>query len=301
MGMVIADEAGDGSQAVGAALHGLFAAPPAHLHMFYGMMSYQIGLVDAQLSSRAQPAGQPLSTQVCLRCARSLGGREAAARAGAAITLLGHWLGIHGDIEQQKTHTWVGPAVWSAWGVPQALNAGDGLLPLAVGAMLDVGSDVATALALVRELTEHALAYTNGQYLLLSMSGAENVPAGEYLRALELTSGSLTGYSAWVGAVVGGGDGQVQEKLRGFGAALGTAAAIRDQIAGATHRSGKPSRPPGRTPEGDGILTSTHLRRYLDEALAALEQAGIAGAAQRSLETFAQERCALLTTDGGSR
>src|SRR5256885_9832149 len=55
------------------------------------------------------------------------GDERRALPAAAAIELLHNFTLIHDDIEDQDPARHHRPTVWSVWGVPQAINAGDGM------------------------------------------------------------------------------------------------------------------------------------------------------------------------------
>ncbi len=93
------------------------------LQPFYGMMLYHLGLDLARLRG-----GKRLRPLLCLLVFEALAGEpRRALPAAAAIELLHNFTLIHDDIEDQDPARHHRPTVWSVWGVPQAINAGDGM------------------------------------------------------------------------------------------------------------------------------------------------------------------------------
>src|SRR6266542_1179830 len=92
------------------------------LQPFYGMMLYHLGL-DAE-----GPAGKRLRPLLCVLIYEALAGdARAALPAAAALELLHNFTLIHDDIEDHDPTRHHRPTVWSVWGVPQAINSGDGM------------------------------------------------------------------------------------------------------------------------------------------------------------------------------
>src|SRR5207245_2437603 len=100
----------------------LIGADPS-LQPFYGMMLYHPGL-----EAERGPSGKRLRPVLCTLIYEALtGDARAALPAAAAIELLHNFTLIHDDIEDQDPARHHRPTVWSVWGVPQAINAGDGM------------------------------------------------------------------------------------------------------------------------------------------------------------------------------
>ena len=100
---------------------------------FYGMMAYHFGLVDQQFARIPARAGKSLRPALCLLMIESLGGTvDVSLDLAAGIEVLHNFSLVHDDIEDRSATRRGRPTVWSIWGEPQAINAGDGLF--AVGA-----------------------------------------------------------------------------------------------------------------------------------------------------------------------
>ena len=114
----------------------LARTPPDELRPFYGMMAYHLGWQDAEWRTIESPGGKRLRPLLCLLACQVTGRWETALPAAAAVELVHNFTLIHDDIEDHSPLRRGRPAVWSVWGVPQAINAGDGLLIVARNALL---------------------------------------------------------------------------------------------------------------------------------------------------------------------
>ena len=142
---------------------------------------------------------------------------------------------IHDDIEDGDEMRRHRPTVWKLWGVPQAINAGDGMFTLAFAAFQrlgDRGVDPATTLAALDIFTQTCLALTEGQHLDIGFESRDQVRVDEYLRMIQGKTAALVGASVALGALIGGASPSVIDHLRRFGHATGLAFQIQDDILG---------------------------------------------------------------------
>ena len=109
------------------------------------------------------PEIAPVAASGCARCfcllacAEVGGDVEQAVPAAAALELLHNFSLIHDDIEDGDEMRRHRATVWRMWGVPQAINAGDGMFALAFAAMQrlhDRGVRPETTLAALRLFTQ---------------------------------------------------------------------------------------------------------------------------------------------------
>ena len=125
--------------------------------------------------------------------------------------------------------------VWKLWGVPQAINAGDGLFALAYAAMLGLNRRGVTAevtLAALDHFTQTTLALTEGQHLDMGFEQREKVTVAEYLHMIQGKTAALVGCSLAIGGLIGEATVVQQQALRDFGQAVGLAFQIQDDILG---------------------------------------------------------------------
>ncbi|RME63697.1 MAG: polyprenyl synthetase family protein, partial [Caldilineae bacterium] len=155
--------------------------------------------------------------------------------AAAAIEILHNFSLIHDDIEDGDETRRHRPTLWTLWGVPQAINVGDGMFALAYAALLRLRErnlPPATVLSTVERFTATCITLTEGQHLDLSFEEREQVSVDEYLHMIEGKTAALLAASLALGAEIGGAVSDVVEQLHQFGRAIGLAFQIQDDILG---------------------------------------------------------------------
>jgi geranylgeranyl diphosphate synthase type I len=219
-----------------AELREALATPPPHLTSFYGTMRYHLGWLDESFAPTTGGAGKHLRPILCLlTCQASGGDPEQALPAAAALELVHNFSLVHDDIEDQSDLRRGRPTVWKVWGMPQAINAGDGLFALAHLTMQCLAARgvlprrVLTALEI---LDQACLALTEGQYLDLSFETRLDVDVEQYLSMIRGKTAALFSAAAQLGALVAGSDPASIARYRRFGQNLGLAFQIVDDILG---------------------------------------------------------------------
>ncbi len=202
----------------------------------YGMLRYHMGWANARFDAELAPAGKRLRPIFCLLACAELGGDvEKAVPAAAALELLHNFSLIHDDIEdgdEQRRHR---PTLWKLWGVPQAINAGDGLFAMAFAAiqgLYDRGLSAEATLAALRVFTQMTVALTEGQHLDMLFEQRGTVSVADYLRMIQGKTGALVGASVAIGAIAGGAEAAQSEALWRYGQAVGLAFQVQDDILG---------------------------------------------------------------------
>jgi isopentenyl-diphosphate delta-isomerase len=103
----------------------------------YSMMHYHMGWADEALRPGSLAAGKRIRPLLCLIACEAVGGNPADAMpAAAAVEILHNFSLVHDDIEDGDEIRRHRPTVWALWGVPQAINVGDGLFALAYAALM---------------------------------------------------------------------------------------------------------------------------------------------------------------------
>lgn len=235
---------GDGLQAfVGrwlppleAELRAVLAGDERAVAAHYGMMHYHMGWVDAKFRPETLPAGKRLRPLLCLlACAEAGSDPTRALPAAAALEILHNFSLVHDDVEdgdEQRRHR---PTVWRLWGIPQAVNVGDGMFALAFAALQrlpDQGVSAEATLCALRLFTETCLELTAGQYLDMSFELRDDVQVSEYLRMIQGKTAALIGASVAIGGMIGGMHPQQDAALRTFGQRIGLAFQIQDDLLG---------------------------------------------------------------------
>jgi geranylgeranyl diphosphate synthase type I len=252
-----------------------------NLAPFYGQMQYHLGWVDSTFSPVASHPGKLLRPALLLLAYEAAGASnhniEIASRssshlrpalpAAASVELTHNFTLIHDDIEDGDTERRHRSTVWSVWGIPQAINTGDGMFALARLALWDVvneGVDPAIAVRLGAILDKACLVIAEGQHLDISFETREDISVAMYLDMISRKTATLMSCAAEMGALLGTRDAETIARLRSFGYAMGIAFQVRDDLLGVWASTEEL----GKTPAGD-----IYRRKKSLPILHALEQA----------------------------
>jgi geranylgeranyl diphosphate synthase type I len=224
-------------------IRSLLTQPEPALQPFYGMMLYHLGL-DA-----GRPRGgkrlRPLLCQLVFEALAGAGEARRVLPAAAAIELLHNFTLIHDDIEDQDPARHHRPTVWSVWGVPQAINAGDGMYAvsrLAVQRLRKLGFPAERILDFANLLDQTCVRVCEGQFLDISFESRTDVTAERYRVMAARKTGALFAASAQSAAMLASDDAAVREQLARFGEEFGQAFQAHDDLLGiwaSTERTGK--------------------------------------------------------------
>jgi geranylgeranyl diphosphate synthase type I len=202
----------------------------------YQIMQYHMGWLDAELQPVAAPAGKRIRPLLCLlACAAAGGDPGAALPAAAGLELLHNFSLLHDDIEDNSPLRRHRPTTWKIFGMPITCNAGDGMFSLAHAAfyrMEALGVPAATVLAALRRFDEMCVALTEGQFLDMSFERRLSVTPDDYFRMIAGKTGALLAVAPEIGALVAGAAPATVAAYRRYGAALGLAFQLQDDILG---------------------------------------------------------------------
>jgi geranylgeranyl diphosphate synthase type I len=223
------------------------AVPQGSPALLYRMMRYHLGWEDEQGRLLAEGAGKALRPALCLWACQATGGDwRTALPAAAALELVHNFSLVHDDIQDGDRERRHRPTVWSLWGQPQAINAGDSLLILGRLVMLRL-EEQGVAPAKVTEachvLDEACLTMIKGQCLDIGFEGEREVSVEAYLNMIAKKTGALLEASLHLGALVAVDDEPLVKRFARCGHLLGLAFQIRDDILGvwgAADVTGKP-------------------------------------------------------------
>ena len=189
------------------------------------ILAYHVGLVD----ERGRPAnavGKLLRPGLVLFVAEQLGASlERALTAAVGLELIHNFSLIHDDIQDGDRIRRGRPTVWAAWGVNEAINAGDLMQALAVHTALQSGP-VAASL-----LLDATAAMIEGQSMDVGFE-TRSVALKEYLRMIDGKTGALIVAAFQLGGAVAAADDATQAVLRRLGRAVGRAFQIQDDLLG---------------------------------------------------------------------
>jgi geranylgeranyl diphosphate synthase type I len=218
---------------------GLFQAVPVagdgHLPT---LLRYHLGWVDRRGGPVAATTyqGKALRPTLCMFACESLSSNPLrAVPAAAALELVHNFSLIHDDIQDGDLERRHQATVWSLWGQPKALVAGDAMQSLGDLAVLwsthlDVSSEVTLKVSNI--LTESYLEMIEGQCLDLGFESRTCIAADDYLQMIARKTGALIRCSLQIGAILAADDPETTEAFANFGNYLGRAFQIRDDYLG---------------------------------------------------------------------
>lgn len=204
---------------------------------------YHLGYVD--------PAGQPASTDggkmirgaLVLLSARAAGAEASpAVPAAVAVELIHHHSLLHDDIidsDEMRRHR---PAAWTVFGAPAALLAGDALAALAMTVALE-GTPQPQAAPVAASIAVATSSMLAGQAADIAFEAAATISLDECRQMVADKTGALLACAASVGALAAGAPNELVASLAEFGAHLGMAFQLVDDLLGiwgTAERTGKP-------------------------------------------------------------
>lgn len=200
--------------------------------------SYHLGWCEPDGTPTSGPAGKALRPGLALLVAEAVGadvrraGRgvvDAAIPGAVAVELVHNFSLVHDDIidrDRERRHR---PTVWSVWDDTTAILAGDAMLSLAHEVLADAGPHAdAASLALARATRE----VIRGQARDVEFERRDDVTLAECLAMEADKTGALLAVSSSIGAILAGAPKRVVDGCHTFGAELGLAFQIVDDLLG---------------------------------------------------------------------
>ncbi len=222
-------------------LGALVAEIESHLKAFFGSLDFdrsaELGAMIAYHMGWEDDlgGGKRLRPALTLLFAGACGGDTARAMPAAlGIEFLHNFTLIHDDIQDGSPTRHGRPTLWTRWGVPQAINAGDALFSIAQLALLglDATCGQAAAVRAACELNQVCLRLIQGQYLDMAFEQDEEVELETYLAMIRGKTAALLAFSAEMGGLAAGADDAVIRQMRVYGENLGMAFQIQDDLLG---------------------------------------------------------------------
>jgi geranylgeranyl diphosphate synthase type I len=215
---------------------------------FFGQIHYHLGWVNAAYErSPHQKGGKRVRATFCLMaCEALIGDIDPALSAAAATEFLHEFTLIHDDIEDGDSSRRHRPTLWTLVGVPQAINAGDGLFTLAQQALLHSqtrGIPANYVLRAQQRLNEVTLNLCIGQHLDMAFETYDLVSPEDYLTMISGKTAALLSFATEVGGLMAQADEATISTLQATGKAVGLAFQIFDDLLGIwgdSKRTGKP-------------------------------------------------------------
>lgn len=200
------------------------------------LMRYHLGWEDASGAPINASGGKMLRPALCLLCCEAVSGDvRRALSAAAALELVHNFTLIHDDIEDASDTRHGRETLWRVVGVPQAINAGDGMFVLAQRTLLrmaDAGVSAEQVLQASQKLNDACVALCEGQYADIAFETRDRVAQAEYEAMIDGKTAALLGASMAIGAIAGGADAATVDAFGECGRMLGRAFQIQDDVLG---------------------------------------------------------------------
>lgn len=291
----------------------------------YDIMQYHLGWLDEDLKQVDQYVGKRFRPTMCLLTYNALSGvYDKAIAAAASLELIHNFSLIHDDIEDLDPARRHKPTVWKVWGVPHAINIGDGMhvmANLAALRLIELNVTHSKIVDIMLILNRSVLKLCEGQYLDMSFEGKTDVTIDMYLEMVYRKTAALIEASTYIGAILATNDKKIAEHFKNFGRKIGIAFQIVDDIIGIwqqTENTGKPVASDIRnkkktlpvlyafensTKENIKVLEETYKQDVLsdedvDLILGVLDEVDAEGASQKIASKFKREALEELNKTG---
>jgi geranylgeranyl diphosphate synthase type I len=203
---------------------------------FYTWIHYQLGWADDKFQPASADGGKRLRPVFCLLACESVCGRfEDAVPAAAAIELLHNFSLVHDDIEDGDRLRRHRPTLWTLVGVPHAINAGDALFALAQRELLQLAARGVAPQRAQRasELFQKTcVRLVEGQFLDMRAEQGTESDLPTYKQMIGGKTAALLAAATAIGAALATDDARQIQRFQDFGAELGLAFQMTDDILG---------------------------------------------------------------------
>jgi geranylgeranyl diphosphate synthase, type I len=190
------------------------------------VVGYHFGWFDESGRPACESPGKLLRPALALLSAQAVGApADRGVDAAVAVELLHNFSLLHDDVMDGDTTRRHRRTVWSLFGSPAAILAGDALLALAFDVLAGACGPVATLSATLLELI-------SGQSLDVSFEQRDDVSLRECLAMVSGKTAALLRCACELGATHGGGSPAQVSALRDFGWHLGIAFQFVDDLLG---------------------------------------------------------------------
>jgi geranylgeranyl diphosphate synthase type I len=191
---------------------------------------YHLGWWEADGTRADGDAGKAIRPTLALLAAEAAGGDAAmAVPAAVAVELVHNFSLLQDDVMDRDVARRHRPTVWSVFGISTAILSGDGLLSRAFDVLVRTGEFGVAATRMLDDAVQQLL---QGQADDVSFEERSDVDIAECVRMAERKTGALIAASCGLGALLGGGSGRQVERLTRFGAHLGLAFQVTDDLLG---------------------------------------------------------------------
>jgi geranylgeranyl diphosphate synthase, type I len=204
--------------------------------------AYHLGMTDAEGNPSADGAGKALRPALALLSARAAGApAERGVPSAVAVELVHNFSLLHDDIMDGDTERRHRPTAWTVFGVGAAILAGDAMLALANDLLLE--DTVPGGLWAARCLSTAVQRLIAGQGEDLAFEERGDVTLPECIEMAGDKTAALMACACTIGAIHAGAAPSLAMGLAGFGAHIGQAFQLTDDLLGiwgAPEVTGKP-------------------------------------------------------------
>jgi geranylgeranyl diphosphate synthase, type I len=217
-----------------------------HAGRLAGMLEYHLGWRGPDLAplERPVPAGKKLRPALVLLVSQAVSGEISRAARGSAVAveLVHNFSLVHDDIQDHSELRRHRPTVWSLWGMPQGINAGDALFALAQAVVVQDETPLAAQLAF--ELNMTTLGLAEGQFLDIDLQDGLTPPTLDaYEAMITRKTGILFASACRLGAMSAGAPTATCDAYAAYGLELGIAFQEQDDLLGVWGRSAETGKP----------------------------------------------------------
>lgn len=200
------------------------------------MLRYHMGWESPDGVPVESATGKHLRPALCLfTCEAVGGGIDDALPAAIALEFIHNFSLIHDDIQDQDLERHGRATVWSIWGKPSGVVAGNSLRTVADATLFQLrqsGASMAAALEVVQTLTGRCLELAEGQRMDLDFESRIDVGPDEYLDMVSRKTGALVEAAMHMGALLGSATAEQVARLARCGRLLGLTFQARDDVLG---------------------------------------------------------------------
>jgi geranylgeranyl diphosphate synthase type I len=195
------------------------------------VVSYHLGWSDEHGTPTESNPGKTIRPALALLAAEAVTGKPEPGLPGAvAVELVHNFSLLHDDLMDRDTERRHRRTVWAVWGDATAVLAGDALLSLAHEVLTDGDSPYGQAAGQALAVATREL--IRGQVQDLAFERRDDVTLEECLDMAAGKTGALLAVSAAIGAILVGAPEPVVSGLSRFGAQLGLAFQLVDDLLG---------------------------------------------------------------------
>jgi len=210
---------------------------------FHDMIDYHMGW---NCESGENARGKRLRPFLLLLCTAITGEDwHKALPAALSLEYIHNFTLIHDDIQDNSPERHGRATVWVTYGIPQAINAGNGLNNMAQWTLLELKSSYPsnTILSVAQILNESVHDLINGQILDIEFEDRDDVDIDEYLEMITCKTAVLIKACTQIGVILGSSNSNLALDAANFGLNLGLAYQVLDDLLGIwgdPQKTGKP-------------------------------------------------------------